>query len=59
MNYSVKFEIYGKRMKTEIEATSKAEAMQKVIGKLIFHEIEAKPDIERDGIMEFLNGFRK
>ena len=40
MKYKVKFEIYGKRMQTTVDAVSKADAKRRVAEKLIFHEIK-------------------
>jgi ASC-1-like (ASCH) protein len=52
--YIVYFEIFGKKMKTEVKAHDPAKARQKVIDKLIFHKVEVKdnvgdiPDIFKD-----------
>ena len=52
--YTVYFEIFGKKMKTEVKAHDPAKARQKVIDKLIFHKVEVKdnvgdiPDIFKD-----------
>lgn len=40
--YTVYFEIYGKKMKTEVKAQDPAKARQQVIDKLIFHKVEIK-----------------
>ena len=40
IKFTVWFEIFGKKMKTEVYATSVAEAKQKVKDKIIFHKIE-------------------
>jgi hypothetical protein len=37
--FKVYFEIFGKKMVTEVEANSAAEARQKVIDKMIFHKV--------------------
>lgn len=52
--YIVYFEIFGKKMKTEVKAKDPAKARQQVIDKLIFHKVEVKdngfdiPDIFKD-----------
>jgi hypothetical protein len=52
--YTVYFEIFGKKMKTEVKAQDPAKARQQVIDKLIFHKVEVKdngfdvPDIFKD-----------
>lgn len=44
MKYEVFFEIFGKKMKTTIEAKSIQDAEYLVRGKIIFHKVEAKDD---------------
>jgi len=39
-NYTVYFEIFGKKMKVEIKAKSKQQAEEVVKSKIIFHKIE-------------------
>lgn len=62
-NYSVYFEIYGKKMKAKILAESMTEAQQKVRDKILFHKtvIEEKDEFNQamdlmDGIMDVLGG---
>ncbi len=62
-NYSVYFEIYGKKMKAKVLAESMTEAQQKVKDKIIFHKtvIEEKDEFNQamdlmDGIMDALDG---
>lgn len=44
-DYTVYFEIYGKKMKVMVMATSETEAKEKVSKKIIFHKVEkAKSD---------------
>lgn len=38
--YTIYFELFGKKMKTTIEAISEAEAKNKLKEKIIFHKIE-------------------
>ena len=40
MKYTVYFEIFGKRMKTEVEADTKEGAMYQIYGKIKFHKVE-------------------
>jgi len=42
MQYLVKFEIYGKRLKTTVEANSPEEAKREVLKRLIWHSVEPK-----------------
>lgn len=43
--YIVYFEIFGKKMKTEVKALDPAKARQQVIDKLIFHKVEIKENL--------------
>jgi hypothetical protein len=58
--YIIYFEIFGKKMKTIIEADSKSEAKQKVKNKIIFHKIDGEKDnvkndnIDLDGLKNML-----
>lgn len=38
--FTVYFEVFGKRMKTEVLANDKEDARYLVLGKVIFHKIE-------------------
>ena len=62
-NYSVYFEIYGKKMKVKIPAENMTEAHQKIKDKIIFHKtvIEEKDEFNElmglmDGIIDTLGG---
>jgi predicted SnoaL-like aldol condensation-catalyzing enzyme len=57
-HYNIKFEIYGKKMQTTIEAESMAEAEKKLRDKIIIHE-NKRVDYGHDDIMDFLNMFKK
>jgi len=48
--YNVYFEIFGKKMKVEINAKSKKQAEEIVKSKIIFHKIEnvSMPDFFND-----------
>ena len=62
-NYSVYFEIYGKKMKAKVLAENMTEAQQKVKDKIIFHKtvIEEKDYFNKavdllNNIKDFLDG---
>lgn len=62
-NYSVYFEIYGKKMKAKVLAESVKEAQEKVKDKIIFYKIviEKKDEFNQamdlmDGIIDVLGG---
>lgn len=40
--YELYFELYGKKMKTEVSAKSEEDAKQKVRNKIIFHKVKIK-----------------
>lgn len=48
MKFLIYFEIYGKKMKTEVEADNKQEARDVIRSALIFHKIEQFPEQEND-----------
>lgn len=48
--YIIYFEIFGKKMKTIIEADSKKEAKQKVKDKIIFHKIIGENEGVNEGV---------
>ena len=52
--YTVYFELFGKRMKTQVTATSEENARQIIRNKIIFHDVQ-----KEDDIMDFLLGFGK
>lgn len=56
MKYKVQFEFYGRKMQTEVEATSGMEAKNIISNKIIFHKvIPISPDV--DFIKDFF-GFK-
>ena len=61
-NYTVYFEIYGKKMKAKVLAESMEEAQQKVNSKIIFHKIviEEKDKFNQaiDMLDDMTNNFR-
>jgi len=62
MKYTVYFEIYGKKMKTTVEADSKSHAMEIVKSKIKFHDVIPnvnKKETTATDIMDFLTGFGK
>lgn len=42
--YIVWFEVFGKKMKTTVIATSEKEAMKKVQGRMVFHKVVEKSE---------------
>lgn len=54
-NYSLYFEIYGKKMKVKILAESIIEAQQKVKDKIIFHKIMIEEKDEFNQAMDLMN----
>lgn len=54
--FKVYFEIFGKKMKTEVNANNPTHAEEKVLERLKIIKVEKIDDI---GIMDFLNGFKK
>jgi hypothetical protein len=55
--YIIYFEIFGKKMKTIIEAYSKSEAKQKVKNKIIFHKIDSESNDVKNDIID-LDGLK-
>ena len=55
-NYSVYFEIYGKKMKAKILAESMTDAQQKVKDKIIFHKTVIEEKDEFNQAMDLMNG---
>ena len=54
--FKVYFEIFGKKMKTEVNANNPMHAEEKVIERLKIIKVEK---IDDTGIIDFLNGFKK
>jgi hypothetical protein len=63
-NHTIYFELYGKKMKATILAESKADAMQKIRDKIVFHKVEVDKSDDQysdkfDNIADFLiNGLK-
>lgn len=57
MKHRVKFELYGHKMQTTIEASTPEEAKYLIMGKIKFHEV--KPESEDGEVVDFLKGFWK
>lgn len=55
--YTIYFEIFDKKLKTEIFADSKEHAKQQIKNKIIFHKINEK-EISNP-LEDFFNGFKK
>ena len=49
--WEVKFELYGKKMKTKINTGSREEAKERIRNKVIFHEVTLQED---DKVIEHL-----
>ena len=60
--YTVKFSLYGKNMKTTVYASSREDAKMIIRDKIIFHEISCD-EVEElrkiSGIDDFTKGFKK
>ena len=54
-NYTVYFEIYGKKMKTRVLARDKVEAKARVAEKMIFHKVEADKVDDFNRCMDIIN----
>ena len=54
-NYSVYFEIYGKKMKAKIIAGSATEAQQKIKDKIIFHKTVIEKKDKFNQAMDMMN----
>lgn len=46
-SYTVYFELFGRKMKTTVEAESAIKAKEIIKSKIVFHDVEVKPDISR------------
>lgn len=46
-SYTVYFELFGRKMKTTVEAESAIKAKELIKSKIIFHDVEVKPDMYR------------
>jgi hypothetical protein len=65
-NYTVYFEIYGKKMKAKILAESMTDAQAKIKDKIIFHKVveDSKDEFNQaidmlDSMMDILGGKKK
>lgn len=52
MNFTIYFELYGKKMKTDIEAFSREDAINRLKNKIIIHRVdeeiaEGENEVER------------
>ncbi len=52
MKYTVYFEIFGKKMKTTVEAKSEEDAKYLVMGKIVWHKVVAEKT--GDDVLDFL-----
>ena len=55
MTYTVYFEIFGKKMKHDVEAASEADAKRKVAERMIFHKVVEHSPVE-DIFADMFNG---
>ena len=55
--YKVYFEIYGKKMKTTVEAKSAEHAKELIRSKIQFNHIEFEDSDELDFMKDFFKGF--
>lgn len=58
MKYKVKFEFFGKRLQTTIEAKSEADAKYLIMGRVNFIEIVRAKKDDDDEVSRILNMFR-
>jgi len=61
-DYTVFFEVFGKKLKVTILAENEAKAKQSVLDKIKFHKVEvSKTEFNEapDLMTDFLNGFKK
>jgi hypothetical protein len=64
-NYTIYFEIYGKKMKTTVMAENEEKAKELVIRKIIFHKVEKSKDEFNEAIdmmddmLNFLGGKKR
>jgi len=54
MQHKVYFSIFGKNMKTTIEANNPDQAKQAILDKIIFHKIEPEYDSDVQNLMDLL-----
>lgn len=63
MKYTVYFELFGKKMRTTVQAASKIEAQEQILSKVKFHKIEPERIAEKDakvlvdGLQDFMDIF--
>lgn len=56
-NYTVFFEIGGKKLKTKVMAENKADAIIAVQNKIIIHKVEINPEDEFNQAMDLMDRF--
>lgn len=63
MNYTVTFDVFGKKFRTKLEASNPEEVKYKILGKIKFDSIEpilSKSEYDLpDGFEDIFNIFRK
>jgi hypothetical protein len=50
--FNVYFEIFGKKLKTEVEASSQEDAKKKIKNKIIFHKVEKTFDDNKNEVKD-------
>ena len=55
MKYTVYFEIFGKKMKTTVDAKSEEDAKYRIMGRIIWHKVVPEK-IGDDSVIDFLKG---
>jgi hypothetical protein len=59
MEYTVYFEIFGKKMKARVQARSMADASEKIKQEFVIHKVIEEPAIEEEWerMMRVMEGF--
>ena len=55
--YTVYFELFGKKMKTTVRASSKIEAQEQILSKVKFYKVEPERFTEKESKM-FVDGMQ-
>jgi hypothetical protein len=55
--YILYFELFGKKMKSEVNATSEIDAKQKILDKVIFHKIQIEDCYHKNDMKEIFDMF--
>jgi hypothetical protein len=52
-NYTVYFELFGRKMKHRITAKNEEDAKYQILGKVVFHSVKCEPDPNVNVIKDF------